>query len=252
MERNCEACKNYVTSEDGKTKSCSRWECKYEESMTNEEAKKRLEVWLICGECPEDKQCYDSHLHSTCEYTDYCDEVSLTDAVKVAISALSENKGDLISRQAVEEINSEIPKIHELFDIAYEYNQEDSTRTELSQKCITYLLDIWQTLGAIVDNYSPAENKGEWIPIKTRPLTEEEKIYYEEYGAFYLDSIFDCRLPEDGQEVLITTKYGTVEKTTFYNEGDDGSYFECYEGGGEVLAWQPLPEPYKAEEGGEE
>ena len=57
--------------------------------MTREEAKKRLEVWLICGECPEDKQCYDSYLHSTCEYTDYCDEVSLTDAVKVAISALS-------------------------------------------------------------------------------------------------------------------------------------------------------------------
>ena len=64
--------------------------------MTREEAKKRLEVWLICGECPEDKQCYDSYLHSTCEYTDYCDEVSLTDAVKVAISALSENKGEWI------------------------------------------------------------------------------------------------------------------------------------------------------------
>ena len=63
--------------------------------MTREEAKKRLEVWLICGECPEDKQCYDSYLHSTCEYTDYCDEVSLTDAVKVAISAL-ENKGEWI------------------------------------------------------------------------------------------------------------------------------------------------------------
>lgn len=94
MERNCEACKNYVTLEDGKSKGCSRWECKYVERMTREKAKKRLEVWLICGECPEDKQCYDSHLHSTCEYTDYCDEVSLTDAVKVAISALSENKGE--------------------------------------------------------------------------------------------------------------------------------------------------------------
>ena len=64
--------------------------------MTREEAKKRLEVWLICGECPEDKQCYDSYLHSTCEYTDYCDEVSLTDALKMAISALSENKGEWI------------------------------------------------------------------------------------------------------------------------------------------------------------
>lgn len=101
----------------------------------------------------------------------------------------------------------------------------------------------------------PKENKGdpngEWIPIKTRPLTEEEKEYYKERGAYYFDSIFDCHLPEDGQEVLITTNNGAVEKVAFYNEGDDGSYFENYEGEGEVLAWQPLPEPYKPESEGE-
>ena len=34
MERNCEACKYHVTSEDGKTKGCSRWECKYENGYT--------------------------------------------------------------------------------------------------------------------------------------------------------------------------------------------------------------------------
>ena len=89
------------------------------------------------------------------------------EALDMAISALSA-EGNLISRQAVEEINSEIPKIHELFDIAYEYNKEDSTRTELSQKCTTYLLDMWQTLGAIVDNYPSVENKGEWIESKER------------------------------------------------------------------------------------
>lgn len=27
MERNCEACEKYVTSEDGKTKGCSQWYC---------------------------------------------------------------------------------------------------------------------------------------------------------------------------------------------------------------------------------
>ena len=85
----------------------------------------------------------------------------------------------------------------------------------------------------------------EWIPIKTRPLTAEEKEYCTEHGAYYFDSIFDCHLPEDGQEVLITTNNGEVETVTFYNEGDDGSYFEYYEGEGEVLAWQPKPEPYK-------
>ena len=89
-----------------------------------------------------------------------------------------------------------------------------------------------------------SENRGEWIPIKTRPLDEEEKEYYRERGACYFDSIFDCPLPEDGQEVLITTKYGLIDMVTFYNEGDDGSYFENFEDDGEVLAWQALPKPY--------
>lgn len=62
--------------------------------MTREEAKKRLEVRLICANCPEDKMCYDSHLHSICEYTDYCDEVPIEEAVKVAIEALEQQPCD--------------------------------------------------------------------------------------------------------------------------------------------------------------
>lgn len=56
--------------------------------MTREEAKKRLEIWLICMDCPEDKLCYDSYLQSTCEYTDYCEDVSISEAIKVAIESL--------------------------------------------------------------------------------------------------------------------------------------------------------------------
>ena len=55
-------------------------------------------------------------------------------------------------------------------------------------------------------------------------------------------------MPDNGDEVLISTKWG-VEKTTFYT--DDGYYFECYEDDGDVIAWMPLPEPCK-EEGDEE
>lgn len=49
----------------------------------------------------------------------------------------------------IEEIDDAISKIHELFDIAWEYNQSEESRTELSQKCTTYLTDVWQTIGAI-------------------------------------------------------------------------------------------------------
>ena len=85
----------------------------------------------------------------------------------------------------------------------------------------------------------------EWIPVKTRPMTEEEKIEYAEFFGLEqqdFDFIYDCQLPDDEQEVLITTKFGSVEKTTFY--ADDSYYFEDYEDIDDVKAWMPLPEPY--------
>lgn len=78
----------------------------------------------------------------------------------------------------------------------------------------------------------------EWIPIKTRKLTEEEKEEYPDYSFMY-----DCKLPDDGEEVLVTSSCGYVRLDTFYR--DDGCYFEYYCDEGDVVAWQPLPEPYK-------
>lgn len=80
----------------------------------------------------------------------------------------------------------------------------------------------------------------EWIKVKTRPLTEEEKADNPEEYEF----MYDCELPYNNQEVLITSKYGYVTQTTFYS--DYGCYFEDYEDEDDVLAWMPLPEPYKA------
>ena len=34
-----------------------------------------------------------------------------------------------------------------------------------------------------------------WIPVKVRPLTDEEKKLYEEYEFMY-----DCKLPDDCQQ----------------------------------------------------
>jgi len=87
-----------------------------------------------------------------------------------------------------------------------------------------------------------------WIPIKTRPMTDEEKEYYSEYLFEDNGFIYECLLPNDGQEVLITSKYGSVDKTTFYT--DCGNYFENYEDYDEVIAWQPLPECWKGENNG--
>ncbi len=86
----------------------------------------------------------------------------------------------------------------------------------------------------------------EWIPIKTRPITQEE---IEEYGWNHeaYSWMYACELPDDGEEVLITTKWGSVEKVTFYNDLNYGSYFEEYEDEDDVIAWRPLPEKYQKE-----
>lgn len=91
------------------------------------------------------------------------------------------------------------------------------------------------------------EQEPKWIPIKTRPLTNEEKERYADlgYSEDSIDSMYDCPLPEDGEEVLITTLHDEVVTDTFYR--DEGCYFETYCDKDDVKAWMPLPEPYKAE-----
>ena len=87
---------------------------------------------------------------------------------------------------------------------------------------------------------------GEWIPLKYRPMDEDEyRAFYKEYGDLPVEErkVFDCQMPADGQEILISTEYGHIYLDTC--ECDD-----CYglEEGGDwdgVLAWMPLPEPYK-------
>ena len=94
----------------------------------------------------------------------------------------------------------------------------------------------------VIRELPSVENKGEWIPLKTRPMTEEERTYYQEW-AEYGAEIFDCPLPDDGQEVLVSWG-GNVCVDTFVK--DDGCYFEGVDID-DVDAWQPLPEPYKTE-----
>ena len=80
-----------------------------------------------------------------------------------------------------------------------------------------------------------------WVPVRTRPLTDEEKEYYGDNNEF----IYDCILPEDGEEVLITTKSGEVTMTIFCKDSNYGCYFEQYEDEGDVIAWMPKPMGYK-------
>ncbi len=53
-------------------------------------------------------------------------------------------------------------------------------------------------------------------------------------------------MPEDGQEVLITTKWGTVCED-IYHDDVDSVYFEDHDDPDDVIAWMPKPKEYVPE-----
>lgn len=82
--------------------------------------------------------------------------------------------------------------------------------------------------------------ENQWIPFHKRELTEEEQEMYPGW-SYYLD----CELPEDGEEIIISSPTWGVYIDTFNNEGSEGCYLEGDEEIDDGMAWMPLPEPYK-------
>lgn len=99
----------------------------------------------------------------------------------------------------------------------------------------------------ILDKIPSVEPEPNWIPIKMRPMTDEEKDMYGYGDSIDNGMIYCCDLPDDEQDVLITTKWKTVEKTRFHNEYPEGCYFEDYEDFDDVIAWMPSPKRYEEE-----
>ena len=120
----------------------------------------------------------------------------------MAISALSENKGDLISRTEV------LKAIDEREDVNGNVNAED-IRTDI----------------CLIPSKS---DKGEWISVLKRLPDEEHEVY--------------CQLSDGSNAVLyVQDNWGQME----WVDGMMGT------GTYDVVAWRELPEPYKAEKGGE-
>ena len=107
----------------------------------------------------------------------------------------------------------------------------------------------WEQLKWIVGDM-PTINPAKWIPVKFRPMDLEEREYWEEqFGEELADEdavMFDCPMPEDGQEILVSyRKWISMDKC----EIDGGCY--GLEGNGDwddVMAWMPLPEPWEGDE----
>lgn len=102
----------------------------------------------------------------------------------------------------------------------------------------------------IIKNLRTAEPK--WIPIKMKPMTGEDREYYSEVFDWHLSDedavMFDCPMPDDGQEVWICTKNGTVASDICCI--DEGIGLESGWDWYDIVAWMPFhePEPYKEQE----
>lgn len=122
----------------------------------------------------------------------------------------------------------------ELFGISEQLTSAQPDLSEYSDK-------LWKAAYERGKERGKAEAQQRWIPFKTRPLTEEEKEEHPEW-----DCILDCKLPDDGQAILVSIDlrgHECVQYDEFYS--DDGSYLDSgYEIGDEAVAWMPLPEPY--------
>ena len=109
---------------------------------------------------------------------------------------------------------------------------------------------MWQCLDAILQ--TPTADVREvmnsaWIPVTTRPMDSEEREYWSDHFGYPLDDedavIFNCKMPEDGQEILVS--YSTfVSMDTC--EIDGGCYGLEENGDWEgITAWMPLPKSFK-------
>lgn len=92
--------------------------------------------------------------------------------------------------------------------------------------------------------------KMQWIKVCFGEPTEEEKEVYPDIGPY-----LDFSLPEEGQEILITTAYTDSEgnrklavSTDICEYDYEGYYLESGRSWLDVIAWMPFPEPYKEEE----
>lgn len=100
-----------------------------------------------------------------------------------------------------------------------------------------------------MEKESVETTSSEWIPITFRQADEDEyKDFIERHDYIHMPreecKVYDCRMPDDGQEVLVTTSSGRVCEDTFCADFDAYG-FEYYSDPDDVIAWMPKPKAYK-------
>lgn len=119
-------------------------------------------------------------------------------------------------------------------------DNEDVTSESMMEYCRKRKIDV---VGWVKSILMPQNDAG-WIPVKYHVITEEER----EEGCFSEDIVYylDCKMPDDDQEIIVTDGKYVWADTCIVDDGfalDSGhDWIE------DVIAWMPMPEPYKESE----
>lgn len=86
----------------------------------------------------------------------------------------------------------------------------------------------------------------EWIEVKiTNPTEEEIEAWAKKESDISLCYMMECPMPDDGEEILIQTKYGISTDVCGY---DYGYYLESDTDWEDVIAWARMPKGIGAKE----
>lgn len=101
--------------------------------------------------------------------------------------------------------------------------------------------DVSEMIEQLQDDLEQDEKENGWIPVKYHQISEKERA--EESISTDIQYMLDCKMPDDGQEILVTNGETTWQDTSFID--CDEYYLDSNYDWIDITAWRPLPEPYK-------
>lgn len=104
-----------------------------------------------------------------------------------------------------------------------------------------YVADVLEMLEQLKDDLEQDEKENGWIPVKYHQISEKERA--EEFISKDIQYMLDCKMPDDGQEILVTNGETTWQDTCFIDS--NGYYLDGGYDWIDIMAWMPLPKPYK-------
>lgn len=104
-----------------------------------------------------------------------------------------------------------------------------------------YVKVVQDMIEKLQDDLEQDEKENGWIPVKYHQISEKERA--EESISNDIQYMLDCKMPDDGQEILVTNGETTWQDTCFID--CDGYYLDSNYDWIDITAWRPLSEPYK-------